>query len=82
MRRVYAAMKRSGLEVIVPELIPEFTRTKASEIEGNRDEERERKLSTVCCFSLKKGGGMYISELLPVRNGARFYYKLALYLKI
>lgn len=28
--RIAGAMRRSGLDVIIPELVPEFTRTKAS----------------------------------------------------
>lgn len=30
LTRVGAAMERSGLDIIIPELVPEFTRTKAS----------------------------------------------------
>lgn len=29
LARISAAMKRSGLDVVVPELVPEFTRMKA-----------------------------------------------------
>lgn len=44
--RINTAMKRSGLDVIVPELVPEFTRTKASDSQegggaGGREERSE-----------------------------------------